>query len=584
MDELSDPRAEQVARLEERVRSLAREKAHLQLVNYMMGRMGGALGVEGTLEALLRGVLEHLGGSNVVVYYREEGVFRSADVFGGRAELDGLADPLVRKVFESGQPVEVHEDFEATGLTTAPTGDASTWVYPLAVGGEVLGVLEMEGLQAPTLEFRPILPAFFSYAALLLKHKLEAAARLRRAYEQVALTEALRRSQEQLRQAQKMEALGLLAGGVAHDLNNILQVIVAFSTLLRESLGDPSDLECVDEVLAGAKRATDLTRGLLAFSRRQPLELKALDLNGLVTTTRKFLDRLIGEDVVLATRLAPEELVVSADATLLQQVLVNLVTNARDAMPGGGRLTIATEALPAGPRPPPGEGDAVSGDPVTGPAVRLTVTDTGAGIAPADLPRVLEPFFTTKDKGKGTGLGLSVVYGIVKQHAGQLRVASALGQGTQVEVTLPRLGERPAEEALRPGRGPGSRHESVLVVEDDASVRNAVRAVLQGSGYRVEVAGDGQEAIDRFQGGARFDLVLLDLVMPRRNGREALEAIRALVPGQRALFMSGYAADVLDTRGLAELDVPIVMKPFTPPALLLALRGALDRPGRAGGG
>ncbi len=577
--------AGELAALRERVRALAQEKAQLEIVNFMMARMGAARGVEGTVEALLQGVTEHLGGTNATVYWRRDAAFHRADVLGRREELQALLDPRVRAAWETGQAAEVEEPPEATGVTGPGAGPACTWVYPLRVGAEVVGVLVLQGLQASARELRLALPALLAFAALLLKHELEVAARLEAAARQVALAEELRRSQEQLRQAQKMEALGLLAGGVAHDLNNILQVIVAFGTTLRDGLADQpgqrAEQEAVDEVLAGAQRAGELTRGLLAFSRRQPLEQRDLDLGRLAAGAHRLLAGLVGEGVRLELRPAAGPLAVSADAALLQQVLVNLVTNARDATPAGGTVTIATEALPGGAPPAAGPDVVIGGEPVSGPAVSLSVTDTGAGIPPEHLARITEPFFTTNPKGKGTGLGLSIVYGIVKQHGGQLRVRSAPGQGTRVEVVLPRLEARPLEARPAAARRAQVRGESILVVEDDAAVRNAVRAILSGAGYRVGLAADGQEAVELYQRGERYDLVLLDLVMPRCNGQEALERLLGWAPLQRALIMSGYAAEIIDARRLQDLGVPVIMKPFVPEALLLAVQGALEAPPRA---
>jgi PAS domain S-box-containing protein len=371
---------------------------------------------------------------------------------------------------------------------------------------------------------------------------------------------ALRKSQEQLRQSQKMEALGLLAGGVAHDFNNMLQAIVGFGTILRDSLDKPGDLECADELLEAAGRAAELTRGLLAFGRKQALEPKPIDLNRVVEQTRKFLVRIIGEDVSLETVLFDRPLIVEADAAQLQQVIVNLATNARDAMPGGGTLVVSTEAKTIGGAP----------------FARVSVHDTGVGILEENLPRIFEPFFTTKEKGRGTGLGLSIVYGIVTQHGGQVQVHAAAGGGTVFEVDLPLLRRTAVEQerhepAPRTGRG-----ETIFIVEDDPSVRSSLHALLANAGYRVDLACDGLEAVHRFEGGARCDLVLMDLLMPQLNGRDALARIRAIVPEQPAIFMSGYTADILDVRGVASLDAPLVEKPIAPARLLSTIREVLD--------
>jgi two-component system cell cycle sensor histidine kinase/response regulator CckA len=340
--------------------------------------------------------------------------------------------------------------------------------------------------------------------------------------------------------------------------------------------------ECADEILGSAAHASELTRGLLAFGRRQPIELRPVEVSRVVEQATKLLSRLIGEDVALSTGAGQEpgtSLVVNADAAQLQQVLVNLAMNARDAMPGGGTLTLSTGE--ARPEELPPEAAAAAGTRFA----RITVADTGRGISAENLPRIFEPFFTTKQGGKGSGLGLSVVYGIIRQHQGYIQVRSTPGAGTTVDLFLPTIlhaaieepGQAPADESRPPPRGT----ERVLIAEDDPAVRASLKVSLEGAGYRVSLASDGEAACAAAR-EEQFDLLLLDLVMPRRSGREVLDEVRKHRPGQRALFISGYAVDALDVRGLASLEAPVVLKPVSPRALLRAVRLELDRPPTAG--
>ncbi|MBI5069962.1 MAG: response regulator [Deltaproteobacteria bacterium] len=602
--------AQQWQRLQRRLARVAREKARLQVITHMMGSLGAAAGVEDVVQALLQGVLEHIGGSNLVLWYRTgEGVVM-ADVF-GRRELGGtIADPLARRALETGAFIEVETDPAGTGLAAPGVSRTSTWLFPLAVGAEAIGVLRMEGMQIAAAELKPVLPAFFGFAALVLKSGLQSESRLLQANrelaraaeelraardqletrvaertaelreakerlelelaERIQAQERLRASEEALRQSQKMEALGLMAGGVAHDLNNILQAITGFGTILRDTLVAPGDQECIGEILGASARAAELTRGLLAISRRQALQPRPVDLRRVVALTEHFLRRIIGEDVALHTRLPAAPLVVLADAPQIQQVLLNLATNARDAMPGGGSLEIAAEAC--GPEAAPD-----GAPPAPAGYARLTVSDTGTGIRPEHLERIFEPFFTTKPTGRGTGLGLSIVHGIVGQHGGHIRPGARPGGGTCFEILLPLSPRAIAEETAPEQPAPAGRGERVLVVEDDPLVRVAARRTLERGGYRVEVADSGDAALAACRAGD-YDLVFLDLVMPGRNGRETAEEIARQRPGQRFLFTSGYSGNVLDARGIGALPARLLPKPAPPSLLLRAVREAIDLP------
>jgi PAS domain S-box-containing protein len=389
-----------------------------------------------------------------------------------------------------------------------------------------------------------------------------------------------RRLEAQLRQAQKMEAVGRLAGGVAHDFNNMLSVIVGYGQMLLRHLpeGDRARGQ-VAEIVKAADRATGLTRQLLAFGRKQVVQPRVLDLNGVVSNLDKMLHRVIGEDVRLETDLAADLWRVRADPGQIEQVLMNLSVNARDAMPRGGTLRIATrnETLhDAWAREHPGSRP--------GPHVVIEVSDTGAGIDPEILPHIFEPFFTTKAQGKGTGLGLATVYGIVKQSGGAVYVDSAPGRGAVFRVYLPRVlealepvGARPAEGAPRGGS------ETVLVVEDDPMVRALVQETLGRLGYRVLAAEDPSRALQAAEGhDGTIALLLTDVVMPGMNGRELAGRIARLRPEARVLYMSGYAEDAIAHHGILQEDVVLLQKPFTPDALAGRVREVLDGEARRG--
>ena len=389
---------------------------------------------------------------------------------------------------------------------------------------------------------------------------------------------ALRESEEQLRQAQKMEAVGQLAGGIAHDFNNLLSAIGINCALLRSELpeGAPGREE-VDEIQRAAERAAALTRHLLAVGRKQKLEPQVVDLNGLVEEAELLLDRLPGERITVELALAAEVAPVWADPSQLTQVLLNLAVNARDAMPRGGTLTVST-----------GE---------SGAWVLLGVRDTGVGMDTETQARIFEPFFTTKEPGRGTGLGLSTVYGIVQQSGGRISVDSAPGAGTSVTIAQPRYegSEAPAHRPDEPVAAPGG-SETILVVEDELAVRNSVRRLLVRQGYTVLEARHGADALRLLRGhsgagadgsaaGPRIDLVLTDLVMPEMGGRDLIDRLRDEWPALPLLVMSGYDADAVSKGGELPAGVGFLAKPFTVDELVRRVRETLDaartRPGPA---
>jgi signal transduction histidine kinase/ActR/RegA family two-component response regulator len=388
--------------------------------------------------------------------------------------------------------------------------------------------------------------------------------------------EALRRSEEQLRQAQKMEAIGRLAGGVAHDFNNLLTAIMGYSQFLHRRFepGDPA-VRDAEEILKAAERAAALTRQLLAFSRQQVLEPRVLDLNAIITDLDKMLRRLIGEDIDLVTAPTQDLGRVKADPGQLEQVLVNLAVNARDAMPKGGKLTIETADAELD------EGYAKSRDDIKpGRYVMVAVSDTGSGMSRETMSKIFEPFFTTKAIGHGTGLGLSTVHGIVKQSEGHIEVYSELGQGTTFKVYLPRV--EGAADVLPTPRQTAKRYggqETVLLVEDEDVIRRVVLESLRMNGYTVLEAADGSQAITICERRDQpLDLLITDVVMPLMSGPELVRHVKAVRPHLPTLFISGYTDRALIHQGHREPGTAFLQKPFTPDVLVRKVREILDEP------
>jgi len=386
-----------------------------------------------------------------------------------------------------------------------------------------------------------------------------------------------RELEEQLRQSQKMEAVGLLAGGVAHDFNNLLTIITGYSQLLLNHLS-PGDgnRAFVEQIMKAGERAAALTRQLLAFSRRQVLQPRVLDLNRLVTGLSIMLQRLIGEDVELRLELASELGRVSADPSQVEQVLMNLVVNSRDAMPRGGSVTIETanvtlDELYAGRH--------IAAKP--GSYVLLAVSDTGIGMDAATKARLFEPFFTTKGAGRGTGLGLSTVFGIVKQSGGSIAVYSEPGTGTSFKVYLPRIDQPVALDAESPESQAWRGSETILLVEDDDMVRSLVRETLERHGYKVLDAGgpiDARRIAEKHRGV--IQLLITDVVMPKVSGRELAEQLVRARPALKVLYMSGYTDSAVVNSGILTREVAFLQKPFTPAALIEKVRDVLLENGK----
>ena len=387
------------------------------------------------------------------------------------------------------------------------------------------------------------------------------------------------RLEQQFRQAQKMDAVGRLAGGVAHDFNNLLTVITGYAELLLAG-GAPegSQRDALKEIQRAAERGGALTHQLLAFSRGQPFTARTVQLNTLLVHMEKMLSRLIGEDVELITVAAAEPATIRTDPGQLEQVVMNVVVNARDAMPGGGKLIIETanaqvDQTYAGPNV----------DLKPGSYVVLAISDTGMGMDPETVTHLFEPFFTTKAPGKGTGLGLATAYGIVKQSGGAISVYSEPGRGTTVKIYLPSTEAKAAEAAAQSRESSPRGSETILVLEDEARVRKLVCEVLAGRGYKVLEAVRGEEAIRlATEHAGHIHLLLADVVMPEMSGPQALEQIRARHPNMRVLFMSGYTDEAMVHHGILDSGAPFLQKPFLPETLARKVREVLAASASAG--
>jgi len=380
--------------------------------------------------------------------------------------------------------------------------------------------------------------------------------------------------EEQLHRSQKLEAIGRLSGGVAHDFNNLLGLIIGYSEALQERI-PPDDpyREAVDEIQNAGKRAAALTQQLLAFSRKQVLEPRILSLNTIIADTEKMFRRLVGEDIQMELLLSPDTVTVRADRSQIEQVILNLVVNARDAMPDGGRVTIETGNKTL-------DHSVVLTHPyvIPGPYAMLKVTDTGCGMDTELQSHIFEPFFTTKEKGKGTGLGLATAYGVIKQSGGYIWVDSEVGKGTTFRIYLPEanpvaadaLPEVPAPVKVAPER------RTILVVEDERSLRKLTRKTLSDAGHRVFEAGDASEALEisRKTEGA-IDLLLTDVIMPGMSGKKLADVVLAERPGINVLYMSGYTDGEIATHGILEQGTAILRKPFTRDELMRQVENAL---------
>ncbi|HJQ27149.1 MAG TPA: ATP-binding protein [Blastocatellia bacterium] len=510
----------------------------------------------------------------------ENGIRRAAYASCDGQEVDISGTPSVKlgatsphaRALASGQVV-ITDDFQKAyaGHNTVPLGfdidprlPRSSLVAPMSVMGRIVGSVEIQATEVAAFNHEHA-------TAMRMAANLTAVA-----IENTRLFERERQRDEQLRQAQKMEAIGRLAGGVAHDFNNLLTAIIGYGQLLQTQFepSEPAQNDIAEIVKAG-QRAAALTSQLLAFSRKQVIQPKVLDLNAVIADLQKMLGRLIGEHIELVAQPDARLGRIKADPGQIEQVVMNLAINARDAMPQGGRLTISTSNLrltEAGPNTLPGD------------YVVLTVSDTGCGMDRETLSHIFEPFFTTKEMGRGTGLGLSTVYGIVRQSGGDIHVDSAPGRGTTFKIYIPRVAATDEEVRVEAAAGETKAITgTVLLVEDEAMVRQLVRSILQMRGFKVIEATDGVDALAASQDYAgAIDLLLTDVVMPRMGGPELAEHMRQLRPTTPALFMSGYTDDGIVHHGVLDDGLVFIQKPFTPDALIKKVCERLDEQKRAG--
>jgi PAS domain S-box-containing protein len=383
-----------------------------------------------------------------------------------------------------------------------------------------------------------------------------------------------RKLEDQLRQSQKMHAVGTLSGGIAHDFNNILTTIIGYGEFLQDDIpeGNP-DRRYVDMIIAAAQRAADLTQSLLAFSRKQITHPRVVSVADIFRDLEGMLSRVIREDVELHIEPGGEDLYVKVDRGQMDQVIMNLASNARDAMPQGGSITLRSRAVELDD-----EFIKAHGYGRPGRYCHISVTDTGTGMDEYTRNQVFEPFFTTKDVGKGTGLGLSVVYGIIRQHGGYINIQSELGKGTEVNIYVPVSDDLPEKVENDKAREPvAGGTEKILVAEDSENIRSLLEAVLVKAGYRIILAEDGEEAMRLFRENAdEVDLLLLDVIMPKQDGRSVYDAARRLRGDVKAVFMSGYSEDIIHDKGLLKEELDFLQKPVSPSELLRKVRQVLD--------
>jgi signal transduction histidine kinase/CheY-like chemotaxis protein len=492
---------------------------------------------------------------------------------GTRTEIAGTIssldrNPMLRKVIQGEARLILRPTSDQSGDLTAPFGDttrrsASLAYVPIRNQSRIIGILSVQSYTPGAYNSRDIesLQALAGHCGAAL--------------ERIRSEELVRELENQLRHSQKMESIGKLAGGIAHDFNNILTVIQGHASLLKDSSKTCGELQSsLDEIYQASVRAAALTRKLLAFSRKEPLQVERVDLNTIAHGVAQMVRRIIGENIRFETRLGRDLPLIEADSDMMEQVLMNLAINARDAMPGGGTLEVATSFEEIGANHLMGDSQVRSGS-----FVCLTVADSGTGISAEDIPRIFEPFFTTKARGQGTGLGLAMVYGIVQQHQGWITVASEAGRGSTFKVFLPpasiqaepRRARDPLPEAeSRASATACNRSEVVLIVEDEPDLRLLVSDILERDGYCVLEAENGEAALEIWRTHKeRIGLVVSDILLPGKlNGRKLIDRLREEEPGLRVLFTSGYS-------GIENIDgigSHFLQKPFRPEQLLQAVR------------
>lgn len=383
-----------------------------------------------------------------------------------------------------------------------------------------------------------------------------------------------RKLEEQLRQSQKMEAVGQLAGGIAHDFNNILTAMVGYGSLIQMKTKEDDPIRHYSNlILSLSDRASNLTHGLLAFSRKQIINVKPTNINDIIRNLEKILLRVIREDIELITFLSDEDLVSMVDASQIEHVLMNLAVNASDAMPDGGTLTISTDLIDIDSEYTKAHGYGKPGE-----YILISIEDSGVGMDQSARERIFEPFFTTKEVGKGTGLGLAIVYGTIKQHQGYINVYSEVGKGTSFKIYLLATTVMATEIKSEINESARGGSETILLAEDDVEVRNGMKTILENYGYKVIEAADGDDAVEKFKGNRDdIELLLTDVIMPKKNGRDAYREMQKTKPELKAIFISGYTANVIHKKGILEEGIDYIAKPISPKELLRKLRDVIDR-------
>ena len=561
------------AELEQRV-------AQLLIINDIGNKIAGVLELDRVFNRAARLVQERFDYHHIAVFLVEEDLLQLKAVAGSYEDYfppghtQSLKDGIIGWVAAHGEKIvanDILHEPRFISLIAEYSVTKAELCLPIKVADHTVGILDIQS---------PISNIFGQNDIIALETLTD---QIAVAIENARLYEAMRQEllereqlEQQLQQAQKMEAVGRLAGGVAHDFNNLLTIITGYSEVLLNSDFSDEDprREDVTQIKEAADRAINLTQQLLAFSRRQPLQPKVLNLTSIIDSVKKMLSRLIGEDIQVITNLSPNLGLIKADSGQLEQILMNLAVNARDAMPLGGDLTIAAQNIDL--IDAPYAKMHLNLEP--GPYVILTISDTGLGMAPEIQTRIFEPFFTTKDVGKGTGLGLSTAYGAIRQNGGHIMVESQLGEGTKFTIYWPRVDDSSTTTETKPKiKHAQTGTETVLLVEDEDSVRKITSQFLQQQGYTVLEANHAQQALQIFsKQGQRIDLLITDVVMPDISGRELAQRLHQERADLKVLYISGYADDVLSEHGMLETEIMFLEKPYSSQALFTKVRETLE--------
>jgi signal transduction histidine kinase/CheY-like chemotaxis protein len=549
-----------------------------------LATLGQKLGSARDLSGIFSAVLEFANASMpcsallISLYDKEQSTRKLVYMWYNGKELDisdfesfPVGNGAVGQAIKSGKVTIVNDYLKAAGEKSTYVSygfdedsrePRSIITAPMKIMGNVIGAIEVQSYE---------ISAYTQEHATAMQMAANLAAN---AIENVRLLEQERINAEQMRLSQKLESVGRLAGGIAHDFNNMLTAINGYSDLTLRRLKDDDPLRAnIEEIKKAGERSALLTHQLLAFSRKQVLKPKVLDINQVITEVSTMLKRLIGEDIHLITILAPKLGTVEADPGQLTQVIINLAVNARDAMTRGGDLTIETNNVYLD-----AEYAAHHMNMRPGSYVQLVVSDSGTGMTDEIQEHIFEPFYTTKEIGKGTGLGLATVYGIIKQSGGYIWVYSEVEHGTTFKIYLPRVDEEVTlfEENSEPRHAPKGT-ETILLVEDEEIVRNLSRQILETCGYKVKEAGDGIEALSICrQPDCKIDLLLTDVVMPKMSGRQLVEHLADLRPEIKVLYMSGYTDDAIVRQGVIQTGTNFIQKPFTFNTLAQKVRASLD--------